>query len=221
MDRHDALLVGGAVVVIGGFLAADHDIRNLVQRHTSPSGQDVAEGFNTLGNPATLLGLNAGVIAIGVVRESYGGDDRLKEAGLVSLEAEIFAVAATAALKGITGRASPDKQQGTMHFRPFSRVGSFPSTHAAASFAVATVYSDRFEAPVKWLAYGLAAAVGFSRVYSDEHFASDVVAGSLIGWGMGKFLSHRHVEKPLQWQAWPMVAMEHSVGVGLEVSRHF
>lgn len=221
MDREDLLLAGGAVAVVGGFFAADHGIRDLVQRNTTAKGQDVADGFNTFGSAGVLLGLNAGVIAIGVAKQSYGGSSHLKDAGLISLEAEVFAVAATAALKELTGRATPDKGQGTTHFRPFSGFDtSFPSTHAAASFAVASVFAERFEPPVGWVAYGLASAVAVSRVYTDKHFASDVVAGGLIGWGLGKFLSGRHPEQTSSWRLEPIL-MHSGMDLGLVVGKRF
>lgn len=221
MDRHDALAMGGAVAVVGGFFAADHGIRSWVRRNTTDSGRDVADGFSTFGSAGTLLGVNAGLIAIGVAHESYGGSSRLKNLGLVSLEAEIFAVTATTALKLATGRSTPDKEQGTTHFRPLSGLDtSLPSTHAAASFAVATVVADRYEGPVGWLAYGLAGAVAASRVYSDKHFASDVVVGSLIGWGLGKFLSRRHADDPSAWQIRPLM-MGDGPGGGLTLGKRF
>jgi membrane-associated phospholipid phosphatase len=179
----------------------------------------VADGFNTLGSPGVLVALNAGMIAVGYARESSGapGGVKLKQTGLVGLEAELFAVAATLALKEITGRARPDEQKGTTHFRPFSGGGSFASNHAAASFAVASVLADRYE--YGWLAYAPAAAVAVSRMYSREHFLSDVVAGSLIGWGMGTFLSRRH-RLESDWHMQPAMTLDGS-GMGLTLRKQF
>ncbi|MFL5967387.1 MAG: phosphatase PAP2 family protein [Gaiellaceae bacterium] len=57
---------------------------------------------------------------------------------------------------------------------------SFPSGHAATSFAAATVLSVAIPqlAPV-WLV--LAAAVAFSRVYVGVHYPLDIVAGAVLG----------------------------------------
>jgi len=221
MDRDDWLKVGAGTAVVGGLIAADHSIQDWVDRNNkSTTGKNVADGFNTLGNPITLAAVNAGVIAIGVANQSYGGGSWIKEAGLVGLEAEGFAVVAAEALGALTGRARPEKHQGSTSFNPFSGNSSFGSTHAAASFAVAAVFADRFDPAIGWLSYGLAAAVAASRVYTDKHFASDVVVGALIGWGMGKFISRQHGGDPDDWQIRPL-SMERGVGGGLTIGKRF
>lgn len=220
MDRYDLLKLGGAMAVVGGMFAADRPIYNLIQRNSTSKGREVADKFNTWGSPGMLLGLNAGVIAIGVASESYGASSKLKDTGLVSFEAEGFAIAATSALKLVTGRARPESNQGTTHFRPFTGVdGSFVSTHASASFAVATVFAERYPG-AGWIAYPLAVLISSARVYTNKHFSSDVVAGALIGYGLGHFINGRHSADPTDWQIRPM-AMEGGMGGGLTLGRQF
>ena len=58
--------------------------------------------------------------------------------------------------------------------------GSFPSGHAATSFAAATVLT--FAWPRWWPAFLLLAlAIGFSRVYVGVHYPLDVVGGAVLG----------------------------------------
>jgi undecaprenyl-diphosphatase len=62
---------------------------------------------------------------------------------------------------------------------------SFPSGHAAVSFAAATAIAD-WDPHYAIPAYALATFVSYSRLYNGVHFPSDVLCGALIGFGMAK-----------------------------------
>jgi membrane-associated phospholipid phosphatase len=90
------------------------------------------------------------------------------------------------------GRAPPTANQGPDAFSPFGGQGgsgSLPSGHTTAIWATVTPYAREYDMP--WL-YGVAAITNFARVADREHWLSDTVAGSLIGYGIGSMLWHWH-----------------------------
>jgi undecaprenyl-diphosphatase len=61
---------------------------------------------------------------------------------------------------------------------------SFPSAHAANNFAAAAVLAHSY-IRYKWVFYVIAFLIAFSRVYVGVHYPSDIIAGGLIGFGIG------------------------------------
>ena len=68
--------------------------------------------------------------------------------------------------------------------------GSFPSGHTAGAFSAATIFSRRYGPRHHWVpyvAYPLAALIGFSRVSDSAHFPSDVFLGGTLAYVIGRY----------------------------------
>lgn len=65
---------------------------------------------------------------------------------------------------------------------------SFPSGHAMAAFAVATVFSVEYKNKpiIPVVAYSIASLISISRITENKHWASDVVVGAALGYVTGR-----------------------------------
>jgi membrane-associated phospholipid phosphatase len=122
-------------------------------------------------------------------------DYRMRETGLLSAEALINSTIAGATLKVISQRARP--MAGVERSEFFDGGSSFPSGHSTQAWAVAAVIASEYKhrPAVQIAAYGIASAVSVARFTGHKHYLSDVVAGSALGYGIGKFVFNtRHRE---------------------------
>lgn len=148
--------------------AADHE--------NSQARKDLVRFGDAL--PLAALGLSA----------MFAFDDsrpRLSDAGTAALEASAVGLLASVGMKYAVGRARPTAGLGKAQFEAGSsedRFHSFPSNHTVLMWAAVTPYAEEYGMP--WL-YGAAALTNLARVGSREHWLSDTVASSLIGYGLG------------------------------------
>ena len=64
----------------------------------------------------------------------------------------------------------------------------FVSSHAANSFAVATILIGLFNRKFKympWLLFAWAILVGYSRIYLGKHYPGDIIGGAMLGIAIG------------------------------------
>jgi hypothetical protein len=145
------------------------------------------------GSGYTLGAVAAGFYFIG--RSKH--DARARETGVLSAEALVDSLITGGALKEITQRARPLAGHERSEF--FDGGVSFPSGHSAQAWAVATVIANeyRHRRAVQIAAYGVASAVSVARFTSHKHYLSDVLAGSALGYGVGRYVYHAHHQRSL------------------------
>lgn len=148
-----------------------------------------------MGEPYSTLGVSAAFYGVGTWIE----DTHAKRVGRAGVTATLVTGVATLALKSLIGRNRPYSGNDPDEYRPFntSTAGtSFPSGHASISFAMASVIADEYDDwRVDTLSYGTASAVALSRIYQDRHWLSDVVGGTALGIGIGKWARRRDLKK--------------------------
>lgn len=141
-----------------------------------------------LGSGYSTFGAAGAIYLVGRLAQN----DRATETGALGIEALINSSIVAGALKFATGRERPGVLDGDGSFG--ERGKSFPSGHAATIWALSTVVAEQYrDKPViRIAAYGVATAVSISRVTGRNHFPSDVLVGSTIGYLIGRYTVRRH-----------------------------
>ena len=134
---------------------------------------------------------------------------RVSTLGLRGAEAIAVASALSGILKGFAGRArphvTPDEpwHWNFLHGWTDANYFSMPSGHATATFAFAAavmVVSVRWAPPprVAMIAGALAAGVlvAFARIYTNQHWFSDVLVADAIGFPTGLLIARWHDRHP-------------------------
>jgi membrane-associated phospholipid phosphatase len=127
---------------------------------------------NVVGHPLTL-----GVISGGLILGSLGTDSgRFRGYAFTLSQGLIVAGSVATATKLVVRRPRPNGE---------SKL-SFPSGHAAVTFALAAVSSHYYGKQAGIPLFALASLVALSRVESGKHFPTDVVMGATVGYISGR-----------------------------------
>jgi membrane-associated phospholipid phosphatase len=207
VTRRDAALAG--VALVGSAAVSIFDER--IARYTQSAGvqggksrQDLADALTVVNEmPLTV----AAVVTYGVGRLSHSST--VADVGLHTTEALLLTTAFAELIRAPLGRARPRVSPDNAYaFHPgtgFTNFDNraFPSLHAAVAFATASALvgeirerrpdANRYAAP---LLYTAATIPGFTRLYLDQHWASDIVAGSFLGaWLGSKVVRYAHTHR--------------------------
>ena len=164
------------------------------------TGDEMAE-FDRQEKPSRIVSYAGSVYGVGAVSGAFylfgraKNNDRERETGLLSAEALVDSLIVESALKGMTQRARPLAGPERSEF--FDGGDSFPSGHSTQAWALATVVANEYHdrRSIQLLAYGTAAAVSVARFTGNKHYLSDVLAGSALGYAIGKYVYTAHHRK--------------------------
>jgi membrane-associated phospholipid phosphatase len=187
--------------------AAIHPADDYINEHLA--GSDFADTFfapgKYIGSFPVMLGASFSTYLVG--RKRHIG--WVQHLGMDLIEATLLSEGITQGLKVAIRRDRPLRADGTR-----ASGYSFPSGHAAVTFATATVFQQHFGWKAAVPTYLVASYVAMSRLHDERHFASDVTAGAAEGIIIGRSVTFHG----RNYFASPML-VPGGVGVGVMVMR--
>ena len=180
--------------ITAGMINADAELSNRID--TTSTFSKHASTISNAG-AALAIGGTSGLWVLGKMRS----DERQQETGILGGEAVLNSLVVTEVLKLATQRARPSDGNFKGEFFNSSSItnSSFPSLHAMATWSAISVLTHEYPGPLtKFLGYGLATGVSVARVTGKNHFTSDVIVGSALGWLIGTqvYDTHHNPELP-------------------------
>jgi membrane-associated phospholipid phosphatase len=184
------LTVGSIVSGTALLITVDKDIRKFALANQTNLNNKIFNFDSFYGNGYTAF-FTAGLYGVGL----FTGKTAIRKLGLHASEAFIISGIVTGILKILIGRRRPYGGNSQLFFRPFQLTNndyhSLPSGHTTVAFAISTVmaqYLRNISWKIFW--YGSAGMVAASRIYHNQHWASDVFLGAAVGYFVGKFVSN-------------------------------
>jgi membrane-associated phospholipid phosphatase len=178
------LVAGGTAALIASDHWTSRQLPNTVDQVA------ISGDVSRVGAVYTVLPITAGLYIGGAIAHN----EKARETGVLSGEAILDTLIVAEVFKLATQRQRPLDGEGKGSF--FDGGASFPSGHAAESWALASVVAHEYNGHIIYpiAAYGLASLVSFSRLSGQRHYASDVFAGSAMGWFIGRYVFKTHVD---------------------------
>ena len=168
----NALIAGVGAALALAMHPEDNDITRRAQANEPL--EEAFDGGSVLGDGWVQVGAAMGTYAIG----TFTSNRKAQAVGGELFRAQILNGVMTSALKVSFSRTRPD---GSQH--------SFPSGHASAAFASATILQREFGWKIGAPLYAAASYVAASRLSENKHYASDVIFGSAVGIIAGRSVS--------------------------------
>ena len=221
-DWHDwsvcALVVGATGIAFFG----DQPVRTMIKAHQSSTVKHFLHLGVVYGSVFTAVGVGGSMYLAGL------GFSRpwLHETGREVLTSVALAEITTGVLKVVSGRTRPYVNEGPYKFHFIGKNNSswsFPSGHSTAAFSVSTVLAARISNPYATIGlYVVSSLAAAQRIYSDNHWLSDVILGAAIGTAVGHIVVKNSSElKKISHKNWKVVPEFYSSGAGVIWIRSF
>ncbi|MGH9770496.1 MAG: phosphatase PAP2 family protein [Candidatus Acidiferrales bacterium] len=189
--KHSRALIPVAAVVAGTVGLALLDRSDAPYFRGARSWQSFDQGFSGRNTALATVLAPVSLYGLGLIGPNSYDQKTALLAGEAAVDAEIVSFVLKDATHRLRPRAIPPNGNfgDTWYDRPnWTGASGFPSGHTITAFAIATVIAHRYASHrwVRYVAYGAAALIGFSRVTSSAHFPSSVFFGAALGYRIGR-----------------------------------
>lgn len=179
-DSDLALISASTTAVIVAF-TSEKAMLEFVQKNKGHIANRAAEFGAAFGEAPPYL-----VVGAGYIYAIITDNEKIKDFATITVKAAFVTGLVNDAIKLGVRRALPSHTSD-----PFA-IGksyvptdlAFPSSHTSAAFSLATSIAEttrHHSTIIPVLAYGAATVTAWSRVYQNQHWVSDVIAGALLG----------------------------------------
>jgi membrane-associated phospholipid phosphatase len=189
-------MVSAGALVASGFL--DRTAGPVIRGYRTPFLTQIAPAADVLGT----ANYTVPTITAALVAAQLSGNANWQDATRHITMSYILADISEALLKGGVGRQRPAFSGNPWLFMPLSfhdEWHSFPSGHVTHITAIAAALAQEAHRPwVTALSASAIAFTGWQRLYRNQHWASDVVGGVIVGTAASRVTAHwlRHKRKP-------------------------
>jgi membrane-associated phospholipid phosphatase len=174
-------LAAGAAALLATDRSVSNEVRETDDLNRPSRIISSAGGVPVLVAPITLMAFG-----------QFKHNEKVLETGQLSLRAVSHASLIVQVLKLASERQRPDQGRGLGAF--WGGGSSFPSGHSMSAWAFAAVMAHQYPEN-RWLkvgSYSFATAVSLSRIGGLNHFPSDVLVGSSMGYLIGRYVVRHH-----------------------------
>lgn len=183
--------VGPALLVLATTVAitTDHQVMSSSKLQNTSLNNEASTASN---------GLVGGFVAAPAIVYGLGAmhhDEHATETGILGGEAILDSLAVSEVIKLVSLRERPtaDGARGKFFQTSVGTDSSFPSNHSIIAWSSAAVIASEYRGPLTQIAaYGLALGTSASRIVARQHFPSDVLVGSAVGWMIGRYVVRKH-----------------------------
>jgi len=199
--RRDAYWTLGAIAVTAGVSYYDKKVASWSQQSSVQGSQSRRDFFDAATHvnetPLTLAALAT------YLTGRVGRLNTVTDVGLHMTEAMVLTDVTSEIIRGPLGRARPRVSQDDQYNFSFGKGftvfanRAFPSLHSASAFAFAASLTSEIHErnpSAAWVVgpilYGAAVIPGATRIYLNQHWASDIVSGAFVGTLLGTKVVH-------------------------------